>query len=95
MSERAKIMLNEYTAKALLKRDDLDLDKFYSTDIKMMVKVAQQELKKKDNIIDELEKWCNECIDYNIISRKNGYTTISDEFFKIVLDKLKELKENK
>ena len=94
MSERAKIMLNEYTAKALLKRDDLDLDKFYSTDIKMMVKVAQQELKKKDNIIDELEKWCNECIDYNIISRKNGYTTISDEFFKIVLDKLKELKEN-
>ena len=57
MGERAKIMLNEYTAKALLKRDDLDLDKFYSTDIKTMVKVAQQELKKKDNIINELEEY--------------------------------------
>lgn len=52
------------------------------------------EVRRKDNIINELEKWCNECIDYNIISRKNGYTTISDEFFEIVLDKLKALKEN-
>ena len=94
MGERAKIMLNEYTAKALLKRDDLDLDKFDSTDIKMMVKVAQQELKKKDNIITELEKWCNECIDNHIIARENGVTTISDTFFEIVLDKLKTLKEN-
>lgn len=46
------------------------------------------------NIIDELEKWCNECIDNHIIARENGVTTISDTFFEIVLDKLKTLKEN-
>lgn len=51
-------------------------------------------LLKCEDALNELEKWCNECIDYNIISRKNGYTTISDEFFEIVLDKLKELKED-
>ena len=90
MGERAKIMLNEYTAKALLKRDDLDLDKFYSTDIKMMVKVAQQELKKKDNIIDELEKWLIKHIDeYRDMEQDAMFE------FGLVLDKLKELKGNK
>ena len=87
MGERAKIMLNEYTAKALLKRDDLDLDKFYSTDIKMMVKVAQQELKKKDNIIDELEKWIEEHKQYQLISER--YIVWEDK----LVNKLKELKE--
>ena len=48
-----------------------------------------------NNIINELEKWCNECIDNHIIAREHGYTTISDTFFEIFLDKLKELKENK
>ena len=82
-------MLNEYTAKALLKRDDLDLDKFYSTDIKMMVKVAQQELKKKDNIIDELEKWLIKHIDeYRDMEQDAMFE------FGLVLDKLKTLKEN-
>ena len=47
-----------------------------------------------NNIINELEKWCNECIDNHIIARENGYTTISDTFFEIVLDKIKTLKEN-
>lgn len=91
MGERAKIMLNEYTAKALLKRDDLDLDKFYSTDIKMMVKVAQQELKKKDNIITELEKWLEErTYGMNEIhTYKIG--ALEDE---VILNKLKTLKEN-
>lgn len=46
------------------------------------------------DIINKLEKWCNDCIDYHIIARENGDTTISDTFFEIVLDKLKELKEN-
>ena len=91
MGERAKIMLNEYTAKALLKRDDLDLDKFYSTDIKMMVKVAQQELKKKDNLINELEKWLEE----NIKISKAHDNNLGVNVASIFLDKLKELKENK
>lgn len=87
MGERAKIMLNEYTAKALLKRDDLDLDNFYSTDIKTMVKVAQQELKKKDNIINELEKWLKK-------EHENGYEVYYLMAIQDILDKLKELKEN-
>ena len=55
----------------------------------------QQENDKLNNITNELEKWCNECIDNHIIARENGATTISDTFFEIVLDKLKALKENK
>lgn len=59
------------------------------TDIKLL-----DENNRLKNIIDELEKWCNECIDNHIIARENGVTTISDTFFEIVLDKLKTLKEN-
>ena len=89
MGERAKIMLNEYTAKALLKRDDLDLDKFYSTDIKMMVKVAQQELKKKDNIINELEKWVKDYIEkYDVPD-----TDFICAYLRDILDKIEALKE--
>ena len=55
----------------------------------------EQEIERLNNIINELEKWCNECIDNHIIARKYGYTTIRYTFFEIFLDKLKELKENK
>lgn len=58
-----------------------------------IMKIAD-ERDRLNNIIDELEKWCNECIDNHIIARENGVTTISDTFFEIVLDKLKALKEN-
>lgn len=51
----------------------------------------QQELQRKDNNWNKLKKWCNECIENHIIARKNGETTISDTFFEIVLDKIKEL----
>lgn len=60
------------------------------TDIKLL-----DENNRLKNIIDELEKWCNECIDNHIIARENGVTTISDTFFEMVLDKIKALKENK
>ena len=53
-----------------------------------------EELDRLNNIIEELEKWCNECIDNRIIAREHGYNTISDTIFEIILDKLKELKEN-
>ena len=95
MGERAKIMLNEYTAKALLKRDDLDLDKFYSTDIKMMVKVAQQELKKKDNIINELEEYIKPYLYMlNGIQDRDIYEQCQLDDFTDIMEKLQELKEN-
>jgi hypothetical protein len=61
--------------------------------LKNEVVYSKVEIDRLNNIIDELEKWCNECIDYHIIARENGDTTISDTFFEIVLVKLKELKE--
>lgn len=61
----------------------------------MLIQVYEKEIDRLNNIINKLEKWCNECIDYQIIARENGDTTISDTFFEIVLDKLKELKEDK
>ena len=89
------MMLNEYTAKALLKRDDLDLDKFYSTDIKTMVKVAQQELKKKDNIINELEEYIKPYLYMlNGIQDRDIYEQCQLDDFTDIMEKLQELKEN-
>ena len=52
-------------------------------------------LKIKDNVINGLKKWCNECIENHIIARESGETTISDTFFEIVLDKIKELEKGR
>lgn len=57
MGERAKVILNEYSAKNLLMRDTLDLDKFYTADLKLFVEVARKEIERLNNIIKELEKW--------------------------------------
>ena len=57
MGERAKVILNEYSARDLLKRDKLDLDKFYTADLKLFVEVARKEIKSLNNIINELENY--------------------------------------
>ena len=57
MGERAKIILNEYSAKSLLMRDTLDLDKFYAADLKLFVEVARKEIVRLNDIINELEKY--------------------------------------
>ena len=56
MGERAKVILNEYSAKNLLMRDTLDLDKFYTADLKLFVEVARKEIERLNNIINELSK---------------------------------------
>lgn len=63
MGERAKIILNEYSAKSLLMRDTLDLDKFYTADLKLFVEVARKEIERLNNIINELEKGIKENIE--------------------------------
>ena len=77
MGERAKVILNEYSAKNLLMRDTLDLDKFYTADLKLFVEVARKEierlnnmierlnnqLQQKDNILKEVRNWINSTID--------------------------------
>ena len=57
MGERAKMILNEYSARNLLKRDTLDLDKFYTADLKLFVEVAKEEVERLNNIINELEEY--------------------------------------
>ena len=54
MGERAKITLNEYNAKSLLKRDNLNLDSFYTSDLKTLIEVAQKEYKRLNNIKQDL-----------------------------------------
>ena len=94
MGERAKIILNEYSAKSLLMRDTLDLDKFYTADLKLFVEVARKEIKRLNNIINELE----EIINYEIQEWKDT----DDELMKArvqedkhILEVIEELKENK
>lgn len=72
-----------------IKGEDYVLHKDYTE----LMNNLEKEIDRLNIIISELEKWCNECIGYHIIARQNGDTTIEDTFFKIVLDKLKELKE--
>ena len=85
MGERAKVTINEYMALSLLKRKDLDLDKFYSSDLKIFVKVAQKEIKKLSNIISEIERDLNQHIYY-------GTSSIS---LIETVHKLERLKENR
>lgn len=56
MGERAKVILNEYTAKSLLMRDSLDLDKFYNPDLKLLIKAAKEEIKRYEELIIIYEK---------------------------------------
>ena len=59
MGARAKVILNEYSAKNLLMRDTLDLDKFYTADLKLFVEVARKEIEilnnKEEQLIRRLE----------------------------------------
>lgn len=64
MGERAKVILNEYSAKNLLKRDTLDLDKFYTADLKMFVKAAKGEINRLNNIIADLQQRTDKAIEY-------------------------------
>ena len=58
-----------------------------------LLELYSKEIDRLNNIISELEKWCKDCILNHQIARENGDYTISDTFFEMILDKLKELKE--
>ena len=75
MGERAKVILNEYTAKSLLMRDSLDLDKFYNSDLKLLIKAAKEEIKRYEELIikynKELKKMNYPTIEIKEISKEN------------------------
>ena len=60
MGERAKFFINEYSALHLLEKDNIDLDKFYNADLKVMVETAKKEIKRLNNIIKEVRKYIEE-----------------------------------
>ena len=74
-------------------KNQLEYSKIRVCHLEKENKNLQQELQRKDNIINELKKWCNECLEDHRIAREEGQTTISDTFFEMVLDKIKELEK--
>lgn len=102
MGERAKLLLNEYSAKGLLYREELNLDNFYTADLKLMIEVARKEIERLNNIINELEKYCKEEIEegnnaleqlsmlYNS-SETESYIKGQQAKCNHILDKLQEL----
>ena len=56
MGERAKVILNEFSAKSMLMRDTVDLNKFYTADLKLMIEVARKEIERLNNIINRIEE---------------------------------------
>lgn len=52
MGEKAKIILNEYVAKELLQQGRIDVDKFYTADLKLLVSIAQKEMQKLNKYSD-------------------------------------------
>ena len=88
MGERAKVILNEYSAKNLLMRDTLDLDKFYTADLKLFVEVARKEIERLNNIINELEKYINVVTDDDLECVKKLQQ--ENKKYKEVIDKLEK-----
>lgn len=98
MGERAKVILNEFSAKSMLMRDTVDLNKFYTADLKLMIEVAKQEIKKlqeeKDKEIERLNNIINKIEEHFVFLKMNS-TGGNKEFFEDILDFIKALKELK
>lgn len=45
MGEKAKVILNEYSARDLLHKGTINPEKFYTSDLKLIIEVAQKEIK--------------------------------------------------
>lgn len=77
MGEKAKIILNDYSAKSLLYRDTLDLDKFYTADLKLMCEIARKEIKELQERIDKAIEY----IENNVLTYidEDGLESITDK----------------
>lgn len=84
MTKAARI-LNEYHIKELMLKGNPQYENFYKEELIEFCKISKHEIDRLNNIINELEKW--------LIETDEKYWGDEDSY-KIVLDKLKELKEN-
>lgn len=87
MGERAKVILNEYYAKDLLMKDTLDLDKFYTADLKLFVEVARKEIERLNNIIKDIEEYINFLVIFNqTINGRFSETIWGQEILSFIKD---------
>ena len=100
MGERAKVIINEYSALEILKRTDFDLSKFYSSDYKIFInallkenKQLQSQLQQKENIIKEVREY----IEHENFKRTILVGVSTKKYTKDILNKILEIldKENK
>lgn len=89
-NEQLTNLINEYENKGY----DIATER---ADFLLKIQDLQQELQRKDNIINELKKWLNEPqITYNLDATEFGIEKIECVSVKDTLDKIKELEnENK
>ena len=92
MGERAKVIINEYSALEILKRTDFDLSKFYSSDYKIFInallkenKQLQSQLQQKENIIKEVREYINNHQLVFELSSKKQIAYWFDMFYKELL----------
>lgn len=75
--------------------DDIEKVLDYITNLQKENEAKEKVIKKQDYVINELEKWLiNETEKLHNISGDN-FTTVGQKVYQEVLDKLKELKEEK
>lgn len=72
MGEKAKTLINQHIALGVVKRPDFKLEKFYSCDYKIFVRVLREEvlkqekeIKQLDNYIDKLESMLRSIVGSN------------------------------
>lgn len=85
MGEKAKMIMNEYTGLGILLRPDFDVNKFYSSDLKVFIKTARKALEDYKTKMDKAVEYIDifiQCIDEQRTTDKE----------KIIIGRLKNLK---
>ena len=71
MGEKAKMIMNEYTGLGILLRPDFDVNKFYSSDLKVFIKTARKALEDYKTKMDKAIEYHNNCIENLELSKIN------------------------
>lgn len=80
MGERAKIILNEYSARDLLRKTTIDVDKFYTPDLKLLIQEAQKEIKQLQLENEKLKScYCNRTDCSGRIKNSKNYDSLQEK----------------
>ena len=76
MAERAKIIINEYTALEILRQKNIDFDKFFTGDLKTFCIVAKKEIDRLNYDLSEYKRINNKTFsDYDDVWKNNVLLT--------------------